>query len=444
MKNRSNHEQNRNKESEQQPPPPEELKERGELFDLLKDMGKGGKDISPRTALQELSGAVSSSQSVYIEPAPSGGPSPIRSSSSQLLLSADKAYSAQENGSPKSRSKRKRKTANNKTSPSRKKTKRSKTDAQPDLRVTACDDEKSLVNAKSTIQPPSREKDPAYSQEQTVNNYSILPTSVFSDTMELDRNVRMDFVTNRGYVYTTDMTDRGLPELLYMDVPNDDFAVSLCGRWITNQLLLALSEDIAEIGGRHRLIVRSCNLQMYQQDIWHPNTPDGSEGETVTVKFRLRAVVNDSKLHHMLAQNFFGRPCPKGIVVFLPCIKPNSPFHRFWGNSAKVSPLPEHNENLTLNRTDNYCKDFAVHYGRYCGSFCFRGTNFVISHIRQPKSPTSPGNENRKTKKSPSSSKNKPIKVKSKKEFIQGKRLLLQTPCAESKEEGVNEEPPTS
>jgi hypothetical protein len=245
-----------------------------------------------------------------------------------------------------------------------------------------------------------------YFQDQTCNQ--LLPVSTFVDNKEGRRNVRMDLKTQRGYVYTTDMKAHGLPEFLFLDVPNDDFAVSLCGRWITNHLMAGLKEEIRNASVRKRDVVSSCNLKTFEKDVFHPLTPDGSAGEVLTIKFRLRSTKSRSYINCMLAQNFLGRPCPKGIVVLLPSIKPKSPFHSFWGNSFKVPPIPEHDENLTTSRIDNFCKAFASYYGKYYGDFhkpasCKKGPP-VTSVEDQPipvKSPkTQPQSQSRLKRKS--------------------------------------------
>jgi hypothetical protein len=278
---------------------------------------------------------------------------------------------------------------------------------------------------------PARSSIPAtayYAQDQVWKQ--LFPASMFMDNQELERNVRMDLETKRGYVYTTDLAEHGLPEFLFLDVPNDDFAVSLCGRWITNHLVVALKEEIHSSRARKRDVILGCNLETFEKDVYHPLTPDGSVGEVLTLKFRLRAIKSKSHINSMLAQNFLGRPCPRGIVVLLPSIKPKSPFHSFWGNSPKVPLIPEHDENLTNNRMDNFCKSFALHYGNFYGDFDKPGSSKSghsgTSVARQCKEIKS----SKKQEKSPSRLKRKTNnpKVMSKR-VTRGKHLLLAKGC---------------
>jgi hypothetical protein len=343
-----------------------ELQREDDTFDLLMDVGVEEKDDSFQTAK-----SLPSLPWARIQRLPSMGlpslshPTLSASLPPHLLANTpDRTPKEKTVGQRRKPSKRKR------LFTPRKKSKRTKTGAPKH-----CSEANSLDNVEVGGQT-GRIKFPLDPFRQNESNNQepeptyVLPVSSFCYNEETERNVQIDSSTNRGYVYTTDMTGMGLPEFLFLDVPNDPFAVSLCGRWITNSLLQNLAHDVEQIPGRKRAIIKSCNLQLYQQDVFHPLTPDGSVGETITVKFRLRTANVGTHFHTMLAQNFFGgRSCSKGIVVFLPCIKPKSPFHAFWGNSPKVALFPEHDENVTMGRTDHFCKDFASHYGQHFGEY---------------------------------------------------------------------------
>jgi hypothetical protein len=64
---------------------------------------------------------------------------------------------------------------------------------------------------------------------------SFLPESTFINEKEKERIVKYDLETNRCYVYTTDMSDHGLPEFLFLNVPNDSTLRSVCGWHISNR-----------------------------------------------------------------------------------------------------------------------------------------------------------------------------------------------------------------
>lgn len=380
MRNNAEHEQHLQVKEEQFPPP--ELQGEDEIRDLLNfdPVGNAGFPSVPLNTISQAVKRQCSSSEPRVEPISVANLPPVPtadncSMSPESSTSGSKRKAATKQRSPtqaKTTKKRPSNTSNIESTSSPKKTlKRTKSTSSPAPRSTNLRHPKSRREKKSTVRSTTtvspRDIDPVSTKDQAPQ--SNLPVSSFCDDVELERNVRMDFTTNRGYVYTTDLHDLGLPEFLFLDVPNDSFAISLCGRWITNHLSKTLKEDVDSIGGRFRSIVKDCNLQTYQQDVFHPLSPDGSAGEMITIKFHLRSAERHAQLSQILAQNFIGRPCPRGIVVFLPCIKPKSPFHAFWGNSRMVSPLPEHDTNLTLQRTDNYCRDFARYYGQYLGGF---------------------------------------------------------------------------
>jgi hypothetical protein len=154
--------------------------------------------------------------------------------------------------------------------------------------------------------PPQQEEQP---QAVSKTGSFFLPESKFVDNQELQRNVRYDLVTNRCYVYTTDMSSYGLPELLYLNVPNDTTLTSLCGWHITNRFGNELLEKIVttkfpsqeedhaeQEKGSNRgcmskarrvvrdRIIRERNLSIYQVDVVVPSktTTKNSKHDPVT------------------------------------------------------------------------------------------------------------------------------------------------------------------
>jgi hypothetical protein len=239
---------------------------------------------------------------------------------------------------------------------------------------------------------------PALRRTMTDVNLQI-DSDYFLDGKELERNVVVDYATDRSYVYTTDLESKWmLPEFLFLDVPNSTYVARACGQFITNKLVSEL-DQMSKRGSRQSLtvleaLIKSLNKSVYEvQDIYVPRQPkhhghgpnqeeppssrkphrDSSQVDipvqAITAKFRLRYARSGTNIHKMLYQNFMnGDSCDRGILVFIPSMEEGSPADRFWGSLEDVEALPRVDETINNFKMDQWCTDVAKKHGTYRGN----------------------------------------------------------------------------
>ncbi len=214
-----------------------------------------------------------------------------------------------------------------------------------------------------------------------------MDSNYFLDGRELERNVVVDYATDRSYVYTTDLGQKWqLPEFLFLDVPNSTYAARACGQFVTNKLIMDLKQMIKP-DSTHKManlefLVKNCNKSDYEvQNIYVPkeelhqkhHQPTHSPSvetpvQAITARFRLRFARERTNIHKMLCHNFMNsQKCPKGILVFIPCMEKDSPAERFWGATNRVEPLPQVEEAVTNAKMDRYCFQVAKQHGTFQG-----------------------------------------------------------------------------
>ena len=250
----------------------------------------------------------------------------------------------------------------------------------------------------------------------------------------MERNVKYDLETNRCYVYTTDMSNHGLPEFLFLNVPNDTTLTSICGWHISNRLGNELLEEIKQsvasstttsssrlqpkkrrnsIGsssGSTKRIFQDRNLSIYKVDVRVPNnnknddssnnggteddkkpsssssssspTTDNNEGEMITLEFRLRFVPSRTKLHKMLSSNFMNcHLCIHGIMVLIPCMSYENS-RNYWGSidQSLLKDLPTSNVYISPTKLDTYCNKIAKYHGTYKGEIPMHCVALLAGH----------------------------------------------------------------
>ena len=224
------------------------------------------------------------------------------------------------------------------------------------------------------------------------------------DGRELERNVVVDYDTDRSYVYTTDLGYKfNLPEFLFLDVPNSTFAARACGQYITNKFVqdlkkmakikegYARASTIAARRESAERLAKLCNKSVYSvEDIFVPSqtcahpyqnrtTHRDSTGidvpvQAISARFRLRYLNKRAFLHKILRHNFMNsHECNIGIMVFIPIMRRNTHADAFWGSLGGVERLPcdEHfktqTQGLTNSKMDKWCIEIAVRHGTYRG-----------------------------------------------------------------------------
>lgn len=241
---------------------------------------------------------------------------------------------------------------------------------------------------------------PLPTMEQIDNHIS---QDYFMDGKELDRNVVIDYATNRSYVYTTDLGGAfQLPEFLFLDVPNSVYAARSCGQYITNKLvmdLLSIAAQGANVIQKDILddLVKNTNKSVYGvHNIFVPSSPDqGHENnnmssmtdipvQAISARFRLRFLQQGTQLHRMLCQNFMnGNKCQRGIMVFIPVMKENTPAEAFWGALEGIERIPEDDRDISNAKLDKWCIRIARQHGTYRGKVsihfdCFKSMEYNI------------------------------------------------------------------
>jgi hypothetical protein len=240
---------------------------------------------------------------------------------------------------------------------------------------------------------------------------SFLPESTFINEKEKERNVKYDLKTNRCYVYTTDMSDHGLSEFLFLNVPNDSTLTSICGWHISNRFGNELLDEIKQSvssssttsselqkqkkrrnsigsGGSTRRIFQDRNLSIYKVDVRVPFKTDkdndkkegdkkpsasppttDDRGEMITLEFRIRFYHPRGKLHKMLSSNFMNcHLCIHGIMVLIPCMSYQNS-RNYWGSIDQdlIKDLPTSNVYISPSKLDTYCNKIAKYHGTYRG-----------------------------------------------------------------------------
>ena len=220
------------------------------------------------------------------------------------------------------------------------------------------------------------------------DNDVCMDSDYFLDGRELERNVVVDYATDRSYVYTTDLGQKWqLPEFLFLDVPNSTYAARACGQFVTNKLILDLKQmikpDSSHKMANMEFLVKNCNKSDYEvQNIYVPKEESHQKHhqaqqhspsietpvQAITARFRLRFARERTNIHKMLCHNFMNsQKCPKGILVFIPCMEKNSAAERFWGATTSVEPLPQVEEAVTNAKMDRYCFQVAKQHGTFQG-----------------------------------------------------------------------------
>ena len=220
----------------------------------------------------------------------------------------------------------------------------------------------------------------------------------FVDGKELDRNVIIDYVTNRSYIYTTDLTSKySLPEFLFLDVPNSTYAARACGHFITDQVAKDLKKLEQLVSGspttKREHVLRECDKSTYDvRGILVPCQPefygkhlmnqekndcpviyDSTDGEfpvqEINAKFRLRYARRGTNLEKMLTHNFMnGLTCKRGILVFIPIMEKESPAGQFWGSCRGVVGLARIGDSINSRGIDAWCREIAKHHGVFRGN----------------------------------------------------------------------------
>ncbi len=206
----------------------------------------------------------------------------------------------------------------------------------------------------------------------------------FLDGRELERNVVVDYATDRSYVYTTDLATRWtLPEFLYLDLPNSTYVARACGQFVTNKLILDLKQ-MAMGPPRTSMenVLKCCNRSIYEvSDLFVPSeliygqhqqprpTTTDTPVQAIVARFRLRYAREGTNIHKMLCHNFMNsQPCPHGIIVFLPCMQEGSMADRFWGKLGGVDALPRVEEDISNAKLDKWCVQVAKQHGTFRGN----------------------------------------------------------------------------
>jgi hypothetical protein len=225
-----------------------------------------------------------------------------------------------------------------------------------------------------------------------------IDSDYFLDGKELERNVVIDYPTDRSYIYTTDLQTKWmLPEFLFLDVPNSTYAARACGQFITNKLVAELNQMVkpgSKTSAVLEGLVKNINKSDYEvQNIYVPRRqPQYQHGhrqtsthhrthrdsthnvqhdvpiQAITAKFRLRFARSGTNIHKMLSQNFMNdRNCARGILVFIPSMEKGSPADHFWGSLENVDGLPEVDESINNSKMDRWCSQVAKQHGTYRG-----------------------------------------------------------------------------
>ena len=243
---------------------------------------------------------------------------------------------------------------------------------------------------------PSQSQSPSQSRP-TINEVNLrIDSDYFMDGKELERNVVIDYPTDRSYIYTTDLqTKWTLPEFLFLDVPNSTYAARACGQFITNQLVADLNQIVKPGSNKMAVfdgLVKSINKSDYEvQNIYVPRRCSAAQYcqhghrqtthsdshiqhdrdvpvQAITARFRLRFARNGTNIHKMLYENFMnGHNCARGILVFIPSMETGSPADHFWGSLDDVESLPEVDEAINNSKMDKWCCQVAKHHGAYRG-----------------------------------------------------------------------------
>jgi hypothetical protein len=280
----------------------------------------------------------------------------------------------------------------------------------------------------------------------------------FEDGVEHDRNVILAHGTKRSYVYTTDMIQHGLPEFVFLDVPDCPEAHQICGQWIVNQLAWQLRQALNEATDEasRQAIIKESNKNTFtvnkvivpkKKHSIHvdgsssssPNDRIGSAKKTraavataiaanndvreVSLKFRLRVAAPATKLYQMMCTNFLNnRFCPAGVVVVMPCMEPDSPAHEYWGNLDGC--LPPHTkpkdqlEDVFNQGLDAYIYKVAKSHGTYRGKIpygLFEPVEVFYSTASQKKEITTTTKTTKTSGHSTGTKKTKKIKTATKK-----------------------------
>jgi len=232
---------------------------------------------------------------------------------------------------------------------------------------------------------------------QQVNDH--ISSDYFLDGRELERNVVIDYHTDRSYVYTMDLENKfKIPEFLFLDVPNSTYAARACGQYITNKFVQDLMGIATAKEGyayappsttstspkqqTAEELARKCNKSVYNvHDIFLPRqlpqnysysyqNQETVSVQAISVRFRLRYLGKGTHIHRMIRHNFMnGHECARGILIFIPIMKPGSPADLFWGSLGGVECLssPTAEAHITNSKMDKWCTEIANRHGTYCG-----------------------------------------------------------------------------
>lgn len=221
---------------------------------------------------------------------------------------------------------------------------------------------------------PSHGQDHGNDHRPTIEEVAeFADKSHFEDGVEHSRNVIIDRTSNRSFIYTKDMQERMLPEILFVDVPDSPHVARICGQWMADRLAQELQDAIGRTGTNSTRgnATKTIQQRLYRSTFEVKNVfiPDPQNGtvQSIDIRFCLRFLRPTGKLYNSMRLNYFGNHrCSEGILVAIPFMEGGSPAYKFWGSSLPDVPT-DRNGDVTNNALDLWCRKIAELQGPYYG-----------------------------------------------------------------------------